>query len=57
MNSTTGFELFESLMNTGVCKTYFYYIKIKTTLVTSIINVLLAPTDFHFILDYVILIC
>ena len=44
-------------MNTALCKLGFYYIKIKTTLVTSKMNALPVPADFHFKQNYVILIC
>ena len=57
MNSKDGLELFETIMNTVLCKLDFYYIKIKTTLATSIMNSLSVPTDLHFKQNYVILFC
>ena len=44
------------MISTGVCKLDFYYRKIKNTYITSIMNAMLVPTDFHLKKNCVILV-
>ena len=39
-------EVIEKMMSIVVCKLYFFYIPIKITHITSIMNDLLVPTVF-----------